>query len=63
MKNKLITSLIATAIFWALSYLIGSFANISFNLSEWSGVSRNLISFLGGTLGIVIGAAIATCPE
>ncbi len=45
----------ATFGFFGLIYLMGCFYSNSFNIKDWSEVSRGCIAFFGGALSIMFG--------
>ena len=52
---KIVRTLLVAFTVFALFYLIGAFYNATFNIINWSEISRFIIAFVGGTFSILAG--------
>lgn len=60
-KFLLLSTLIGAFAF-LLIYLIGSFAQASFNINQWSTSAREIVAIMGGVISIaIIPATFFTC--
>jgi hypothetical protein len=56
--RQLLNPVLAAATAFGAIYLVGAFANASFNISTWPEESRNTIAFFGGVFGSVISTIV-----
>lgn len=52
--NELVKRILIGVTVFLFIYLIGSFYNVSFDISKWSNVSRFFVSVIGGFISIMI---------
>ena len=57
-SKNLIISILYGALIFAFMYLIGSFVQISFDISKWSQDARFIVGALGGFTSLIIMIAI-----
>ena len=56
--KPLLLGLFAGILLFFACYLFGSFAQASFNISQWSGEARILIALIGGLISIVVSGIV-----
>lgn len=55
---KKLKALLVTFIVFGLFYLLGCFANNSFDLANWGEMSKDFVSTFGGLLAIIAGIMV-----